>query len=143
MEPRISIITLGVTDLTKSVAFYRDGLGWPTDYKEDEGIAFFKTWGTCFAIYPIEMLAEELPDPNFKPKAGPCGITLAHNVREQHQVDDILALVEQIGGTVKKEGHSTFWGGYSGYFSDPDGYLWEVAHGAFPIGPDGHLQLPD
>ena len=142
MEARISIVTVGVTDLAHSVAFYRDGLGWATEYKEGEGIAFFKTSGTVFAIYPIEGLADELPDPHFNPKAGACGITLAHNVREREEVDAALVLAEKAGGTIKKPGHETFWGGYSGYFADPDGYLWEVAHGAFPIGADGHLILP-
>lgn len=142
MEPRISIVTMGANDLEASVAFYRDGLGWPTTYKPGEGIAFFKSWGSVFAIYPIAELAKELPDPDFQPSAGACGITLAHNVREQHEVDDILALAEKAGATIKKPGADTFWGGYSGYFADPDGYLWEIAHGAFPIGDDGHLQLP-
>lgn len=142
MEPRISIISLGVENLDASVAFYRDGLGWPTTYNPEEGIAFFKTWGTVFALYPISELAKELPDPDFKPTTGPCGITLAHNVREQHEVDDLLTVAEKAGATIKKPGTKTFWGGYSGYFADLDGYLWEIAHGAFPIGEDGHLQLP-
>lgn len=142
MEPRMSIVTMGVNDLERSVAFYCDGLGWPTNYDPDEGIAFFKTAGTVFAVYPIDKLAEELPDPDFKPVAGACGITLAHNVREKEQVDAALNLAAQSGGSIKKPGSDTFWGGYSGYFADPDGYLWEVAYGAFPIGEDGHLILP-
>ncbi|MCT4655865.1 MAG: VOC family protein [Cohaesibacter sp.] len=142
MEPRISIISLGVADLDRSVAFYRDGLGWPTSYKPEEGIAFFKTRGTVFALYPIDQLAEELPDPDFKPSTGPCGITLAHNVREQEEVDAALVKAQAAGGEIKKAGCDTFWGGYSGYFADPDGYLWEVAHGAFPLDEDGHLMLP-
>lgn len=142
MEPRISIVTLGVTDLEQSVGFYRDGLGWETSYKTGEGIAFFKTMGTVFALYPIDQLANELPDADFAPKAGACGITLAHNCRERAEVDAALALAEASGATIRKAAHETFWGGYSGYFADPDGYLWEVAHGAFPIGEDGHLILP-
>ncbi|MCV6547286.1 MAG: VOC family protein [Cohaesibacter sp.] len=141
MDPRISIITLGVEDLARSIAFYRDGLGWPTDFEEGQGIAFFKTAGTVFALYPIDKLADELPDPDFAPKAGSCGITLAHNVRERQEVDVILSKAKGAGAAIKKQASETFWGGYSGYFADPDGYLWDVAHGAFPIGEDGHLVL--
>ncbi|TLP45952.1 MULTISPECIES: VOC family protein [Cohaesibacter] len=142
MEPRLSIVTLGVDDLQRAVAFYRDGLGWETGYKPEDGIAFFKTAGTVFALYPIDKMAEELPDPDFKPKAGACGIVLAHNCRERAEVDGVLTLAETAGGSIKKPAQDTFWGGYSGHFADPDGYLWEIAHGAFPIGDDGHLILP-
>ena len=139
MEPRVSIVTLGVEDLERSVAFYRDGLGLPTAFESGQGIAFFKMRGTVLALYPIDKLADELPDPDFAPKAGACGMTLAHNVRERADVDAVLALAEKAGGAIKKPGNETFWGGYSGYFSDLDGYLWEVAHGAFPLDEDGHL----
>ena len=142
MDPRISIITLGVANLDSSVAFYRDGLGWETSFEPGQGIAFFKTRGTIFALYPIDKLAEELPDPSFKPTPGASGFTLAHNVREREEVDAALALAAKAGAEIKKPASETFWGGYSGYFADLDGYLWEVAHGAFPIGEDGHLVLP-
>lgn len=142
MDARVSIITLGVSDLNASVAFYRDGLGWPTNFEPEHGIAFFKTAGTVFALYPIDKMAEELPDPDFKPAPGSCGIVTAHNVHTREEVDAIIKQAESAGATVKKEPSETFWGGYSGYFSDPDGYLWEIAHGAFPIGDDGHLILP-
>ena len=142
MEPRISIVTLGVSELERSVRFYRDGLGWETNFKSGEGIAFFKTLGTVFALYPIDHLANELPDADFAPKTGACGITLAHNCRERADVDAVLALAASSGAVIRKPADETFWGGYSGYFADPDGYLWEVAHGAFPIGEDGHLILP-
>lgn len=142
MDPRISIITFGVRDLAKSVAFYRDGLGWPTGFEAGQGIAFFKMTGTVFALYPIDEMARELPDPDFRPLAGSGGIVTAHNVHTREEVDAIIALAEKAGGTIKKQASETFWGGYSGYFADPDGYLWEIAHGAFPIGDDGHLVLP-
>nr|WP_321462322.1 VOC family protein [uncultured Cohaesibacter sp.] len=142
MDPRISLVTLGVADLEISVRFYRDGLGWPTGYKAGDGVAFFKTWGTVMALYPISNMAEEVPDGSFRPQAGPCGIVLAHNCRERQQVDDVLRMAEQAGAKLRKPASDTFWGGYSGYFSDPDGYMWEVAWGAFPIGEDGHLLLP-
>lgn len=142
MDPRISIITFSVNDLEKAVAFYRDGLGWPTNFKQGEGIAFFKTSGTIFALYPIDEMAKELPDPDFKPSAGACGIVTAHNVHTRQEVDAILSLAQKAGAIIKKPATETFWGGYSGYFADLDGYLWEIAHGAFPIGEDGHLILP-
>ncbi|WP_321338055.1 VOC family protein [uncultured Cohaesibacter sp.] len=142
MDPRLSLVTLGVTDLENSVRFYRDGLGWPTGYASGDGVAFFKTWGTVFALYPIDKLAEEIPGGAFKPQAGACGITLAHNCRERDEVGTVLRLAEGAGADIKKPASETFWGGYSGYFADPDGYLWEIAWGAFPIGEDGHLVLP-
>ena len=123
-------------------AFIRDGLGWTTRYQAGDGVAFFKMMGTVLALYPIDKLAEEIPDEDFRPKAGACGITLAHNCREKQEVDEALELAKKAGAKIKKPAQDTFWGGYSGYFADPDGYLWEVAWGAFPIGDDGHLVLP-
>ncbi|WP_319498611.1 VOC family protein [uncultured Cohaesibacter sp.] len=142
MEPRISLITLGVSNLERSVHFYRDGLGWPTSYEPGQGVAFFKTWGSVFALYPLEEMAKEIPDGSFTPQAGACGITLAHNCRERQDVDTVMAQAIAAGGQLRKAASDTFWGGYSGYFSDPDGYVWEIAWGAFPIGEDGHLILP-
>lgn len=142
MDPRISILTFGVSDLERSVTFYRDGLGWPTSFKSGEGIAFFKMTGTVFALYPIDEMAKELPDPDFKPQAGGGGSVTAHNVHTREEVDAILTQAQKAGARIKKPASETFWGGYSGYFADPDGYLWEIAHGAFPIGDDGHLILP-
>lgn len=142
MDPRISIITFSANDLEKSVAFYRDGLGWPTNFKSGEGIAFFKMAGTVFALYPLAEMAKELPDADFKPRPDANGSITAHNVHTREEVDAILKQAEAAGATIKKPATETFWGGYSGYFADPDGYLWEIAHGAFPIGEDGHLILP-
>ncbi|WP_316858885.1 VOC family protein [uncultured Cohaesibacter sp.] len=142
MDPRISLITLGVRELERSVRFYRDGLGWPTSYEPGQGVAFFKSWGTVLALYPIDKLAEEIPDGSYQPQPGGCGITLAHNCREKSEVDQVLDMARKAGATIRKDASDTFWGGYSGYFCDPDAYLWEVAYGAFPIGEDGHLILP-
>ena len=94
MDARVSIITLGVSNLNASVAFYRDGLGWPTNFEPEHGIAFFKTAGTVFALYPIDKMAEELPDPDFKPAPGSCGVVTAHNVRTREEVD---AIIKQAG----------------------------------------------
>ena len=126
MEPRISIITLGVSDLPRSLRFYRDGLGFPTTAKEGDGIAFFVTAGTRLALYPFDKLAEDIA-PGVKSSHGFSGITLAHNVRRKEQVAEVLALAAKAGGKIVKEAQDVFWGGHSGYFTDPDGYVWEVA----------------
>ena len=128
MEPRISMITLGVTDMPRSIKFYRDGLGLPTSVTEDDAaVVFFKTSGTCLALYPFDKLAEDV-SPDLKPdRSGFSGITLAHNTRSKEEVDQVLELAEKLGGEIVKQAQDVFWGGYSGYFSDPDGYLWEVA----------------
>lgn len=127
MEPRITVITLGVSDLPRSIRFYRDGLGFPTDAKDDANIAFFRTGGVRLALYPRERLAEDI-SPNVRlARSGFGGITLAHNARSKEDVVAVLALAEKAGGRIAKPAQDVFWGGYSGYFSDPDGYYWEVA----------------
>lgn len=126
MEPRISIITLGVRDMTISFRFYRDGLKFATTNKEGEGIAFFATSGTRLAIYPIEKLAEDI-GPMVSPGTGFSGITLAHNVRKREEVSQTLDFAEKAGGKIVKQAQDVSWGGHSGYFTDPDGYFWEVA----------------
>jgi len=125
MEPRISIITLGVSDLARSVKFYRDGLGLPTTFKEDEGIAFFQLNGTWLALYPSVALAEDACLPPDRSRFG--GVTLAHNVHSKAEADAVLAEALTAGATLLKPAADTFWGGYSGYFADPDGHPWEVA----------------
>ncbi len=126
MEPRLSIVTLGVADLPRSVAFYRDGLGLPMINAEGEGIAFFQLDGVRLALYPRVALAEDaaLIDPG--PSAF-SGITLAHNLRSKAEVDAFFAELAPTGAHIVKRPRDVFWGGYSGYFTDPDGYLWEVA----------------
>lgn len=128
MEPRISIVTLGVADLTRSVRFYRDGLGFVTKYKDGDGIAHFATTGTLLGVYPLDKLAEDV-GPDIKSRPGFAGITLAHNVRQKEEVAQVLALAAKSGGKVVKPAQDVFWGGHSGYFADPDGYYWEVAWG--------------
>ena len=106
-------------------------------------MVFFKNGGTTLALYPFERLAEDVGEAFVGQKAAKfAGITLAHNVREKGEVDAVLKLAERAGGRIEKAAGDTFWGGYSGYFSDPDGYLWEVAWGAFPIRGDGSLGIP-
>lgn len=129
MEPRVSVITLGARDLPRAIRFYRDGLGFPTDAKDDAPIAFFATAGTRFALYPLLALADDI-DAGLVPSAGGFnGVTLGHVVRHKEDVALTLALAEKAGGRIVKLAQDTFWGGHSGYFADLDGYFWEVAWG--------------
>ena len=135
MEPRISIVTLGVTDLPRSVAFYRDGLGLPLQDEDTESIAFFECKGTWLALYPRGALADDAGVPT--EGSGFSGVTLAHNVRSREEVDAVLKEAVAAGATLVKAAQDVFWGGYSGYFADPEGYLWEVAwNPGFPIDPE-------
>jgi len=141
-EPRISLITLGVADLARSLRFYRDGLGFPTTWDVDRGVIFFQTTGTSLALYPRDKLSADV-GPGFDgPRAKFNGLTLAHNVREKSDVARLLAVAERAGGKIEKPAQDTFWGGHAGYFSDPDGHLWEIAWGAFPLRADGSLEIP-
>jgi catechol 2,3-dioxygenase-like lactoylglutathione lyase family enzyme len=142
MEPRISIITLGVSDMDRSFTFYADGLDLPTTGSPDKGIVFFQLSGTCLAIHPREKLAEDV-DPEMPPEGeGFSGITIAHNTREKHQVDELLEQAGQAGGRIVKPAQDASWGGYSGYFADPDGHLWEVAWAeAWEFHDDGSLVI--
>ncbi len=142
MEPRISIITLGVSDMQRAYRFYHEGLGFPTAQDAEAPIIFFHTAGTRLALYPLPALAEDISD-QLPPGRGEFpGLTLAHNTRTQAEVDEILRRAEEAGGKIEKPAQPTSWGGYSGYFSDPDGYLWEVAYAdAWTFNPDGSLAL--
>ena len=142
MEPRISLITLGVADLQRSLRFYRDGLGFPTTWTGDKGVVFFQTAGTTLALYPHDALARDVSEEFVMPKPKFTGVALAHNVRTKGEVEEVLRLAAAAGGRIEKPARDAFWGGYSGYFSDPDGHLWEVAWGAFPIRADGSLEIP-
>ena len=142
VEPRISLVTLGVANLERSFHFYRDGLGLPTTGDPSAGVVFFQTTGVTLALYPYRDLADDVGPGWNVPPAKFAGITLAHNVRERQEVDGVPALALAAGGVVVKPACATTWGGYSGYFTDPDGYLWEVAWGAFEIREDGSLAVP-
>lgn len=141
MEPRISLITLGVTDLERSYRFYKDGLGMPTTRSPDSSIIFFQTSGVTLALFPYDKLAEDVGPGWDMPRSKFTGITLAHNVRDRHQVDEVLNLAAAAGATIVKPASEAEWGGYAGYFTDPDGYLWEVAWGAFDFNDDGSLHV--
>lgn len=125
MQPRISMITLGVRDLAAAVRFYRDGLGFP-QMESPPSVAFFTLNGTWLGLFGREDLAK---DANVTSEGkGFGGISLAHNVHSEAQVDEVMAVAERAGATVVKAPEHVFWGGYSGYFRDLDGHLWEVAH---------------
>lgn len=130
MKPRISVITLGVDDLDKSVAFYRDGLGLSTDGvigKEFEygAVAFFDMQnGLKLALWPRTSIAQDSGLP--VSHAGPAGFTLGHNVASKEDVELVMTQAKNAGATIVKKACDTFWGGYAGYFQDLDGHLWEV-----------------
>ena len=127
---RISIICLGVKDMAQSIRFYRDGLGFATYEKEDSPkVVFFNTTGTKFELYPLKLLAEDINEKNPPHIAtGFAGITLAYNVKSEDEVHEIMELAKRAGAVIAKEPQRVFWGGYSGYFIDPNGYYWEVAY---------------
>lgn len=142
MEPRIHIITLGVQDLECAYDFYHHGLGFPTTRKPETGIIFFQTGGVCLALYPADELAKDVAEDFPVDRSRFPGITLAHNTRSKEQVDEILQRAVEAGGKLEKPAQDTFWGGYSGYFSDPEGYLWEVAYAdSWAFHPDGSLVI--
>jgi catechol 2,3-dioxygenase-like lactoylglutathione lyase family enzyme len=129
MKPHITLISLGVADLDASIRFYRDGLGLPLNEGPD-GIAFFATGSTMLSLYPRDKLAEDITLTSAE-GSGFAGFTLAHNVESPDAVDATLAEAVAAGATLVKPGQKVFWGGYSGYFADPDGFYWEVAHNPF------------
>ena len=128
MEQRVSMMTLGVADLERSRRFYEEGLGWKRANKED-GIAFFQLPGAVLGLWSRADLAEEigLVDSG----ATFSGVALAYNTRSRGEVDAVLAEAEAAGARLLKPAAETFWGGYSGYFADPDGHPWEVAFNPF------------
>jgi catechol 2,3-dioxygenase-like lactoylglutathione lyase family enzyme len=140
VEQRITLITLGVTDLARSTAFF-ERLGWQRSVREAPGVAFFQCGGLALSLYPISDLANDL---GVSPtKAGFGGITLAHNVRNREDVAIVLREAEAAGAEIVRDSEEAFWGGQTGYFKDLDGYYWEVAwNPGFPLGEDGAVSLP-
>jgi predicted lactoylglutathione lyase len=139
VEQRVSLITLGVRDLARARAFY-EALGWATRAEPDDDVVFFQAGGMVVALWSRAQLAE---DTVVEDSGGWGGITLAHNVRSQGEVDAVLAEAEAAGGSVSRRGAPTFWGGYSGVFADPEGHAWEVAHNPrWTIADDGSITLP-
>ncbi|PMB50905.1 glyoxalase [Fischerella thermalis CCMEE 5201] len=140
MKPQLNIITLGVTDLHRSLQFYQDGLGWRKSSASQDDIIFFQLSAVVLALYPREKLAEDARVSPFH--QGFSGFTVAYNTRNKEEVDEILQLAESVGAKITKPAEHVFWGGYSGYFADPDDYLWEVAWNPFfELAEDGRLLL--
>ena len=126
MHPRISMITLGVSDLKKSIAFYEQGLGFPRlDFPSEEA-AFFTLNGTWLGLYGRQALAEDANVP--AEGHGFRSFSLAHNVKSELEVDEVFKQALAVGAKALKKPQKVFWGGYSGYFQDPDGHLWEIAY---------------
>ena len=138
MEQRISIVTLGVSDMARARAFY-EALGWRASTPPDCPVCAFDLNGMTLGLYGRDALAE---DAKVSPEGGGFrGAALAYNVREKSEVAEILALAESAGGSLVKAAEDVFWGGHSGYFADPDGHLWEVAWNPHaPLGPNGEFQ---
>jgi len=128
IKPKIGILTLGVKDLQKSIKFYRDGLGLPVESQQDD-IIFFKLEGISLALYPKDKLAEDATVSD--KSSGFPGFTLAHCLSSKEKVDETFRLFIKAGGKVIKKPQMVFWGGYSSYVADPDGYLWEIAWNPF------------
>lgn len=130
MKPRITVITLGVDDLETSLKFYRDGLGLPTqgivgEEFEHGAVVFFELQaGLMLAVWPRESIAHDTGLPRSGPS--PTDVTIGHNVRVKGEVDEVMGQAERAGASIVKPAKETFWGGYAGYFQDPDGHLWEV-----------------
>jgi catechol 2,3-dioxygenase-like lactoylglutathione lyase family enzyme len=141
MEQRISLVTLGVSDLSRSIAFY-ERLGWTRSVRKAEGVAFFQMGCTAFGLYPKGEMAKDAGISAVG--SGFCGVTLAQNVRSRGEVDQTIADAVAAGATLVKAPSEIFWGGYLGYFADPDGYLWEIAwNPGFEVLADGSVRLPD
>jgi uncharacterized protein len=140
MERRVSLITLGVADVARARDFY-ERLGWAG--QEAQETVFIQAGGLALVLWGREKLAADA-DIADQGSDGFGGVALAHNVRSSEEVDAIMAAAEAAGATVTKAPAPTFYGGYSGYFTDPDGHVWEIAHNpGFPLAPDGSLTIPD
>jgi predicted lactoylglutathione lyase len=137
--PRMTVITLGVKDLAKATGFYATIFGISPN-SEYEGVSFFELPGVWLTLYPVEKLAKDI-SPQLSPtRSGFSGITLAYNARSRDEVVAIFEEVKTAGASIVKAPEDTFWGGFSGYFADLDGYYWEVVWGPmFDFAPDGSL----
>ncbi len=140
MEPRLSFVTLGVSEVARARKFY-EALGFEASSASNENVTFFNAGGVALALFGRASLAEDAHVADSKPAFS--GIALAHNVGSEEAVQAVLAEAEAAGAKILKPAQRVFWGGYSGYFADPDGHLWEVAYNPFfPLDDAGHVTLP-
>jgi hypothetical protein len=138
MDQRLSVVTLGVRDLTNARAFY-EALGWKTGAGPDDDVVFFQAGGLVFALWDRGLLAE---DSTVQDSGGWGGVTLAYNVRSPQEVDAVIDEARKAGATIGREPAETFWGGYSAVFVDPEGHPWEVAHNPhWAVRDDGSVEL--
>jgi uncharacterized glyoxalase superfamily protein PhnB len=141
IKPRLSLITLGVASLPVSRAFY-EGLGWHASRASQEGVAFFQLGAMVLSLYSRSLLAEDAAVANSPP--GFAGMSLAQNYASPEEVDQAYQAAIDAGATPLKQPCPVFWGGYSGYFGDPDGFCWELAHNPFfPLDASGAVLLPE
>jgi uncharacterized protein len=139
MDQRVSLVTLGVSDLEGARAFY-ERLGWVTRAEPGDDVVFFQAGGMIVALWSRERLAD---DSGVDDGGGWGGVTLAHNVTSPAEVDAVIDEARRAGARIAREGAETFWGGYSGVFVDLDGHPWEVAHNpSWTISEDGSIVLP-
>ena len=140
---KITCICLGVKNMEKAIKFYRDGLGYKTNCKENNPpVCFFDTPGTKFELYPLDLLEKDIDKSSLKIGSGFSGITLAYNVEKKEDVDKVIELVKNAGGKIIKEPQNVFWGGYHAYFSDLHNYFWEVVWGPdFQFDENGLLKF--
>jgi catechol 2,3-dioxygenase-like lactoylglutathione lyase family enzyme len=139
VEQRLSLVTLGVSDLGRARRFY-ETLGWRTGAGPDDDVVFFRAGGTVLALWGRAELAD---DSGVEDGGGWGGVTLAHNVRSPEEVDAVIAEAERAGATITRPPQPAFWGGYTGVFTDPEGHAWEVAHNPhWKLAADGSVVLP-
>jgi uncharacterized protein len=140
LKPRLTLVTLGVSDFARARRFYMD-LGWTPSSASQENVAFFDLNGVVLSLYPRHLLAQDANVEDSKP--GFSGVSLACNAESEAEVDRFFAHALSVGGKEVKKPEKVLWGGYSGYFADPDGHLWEVAHNPFfPFDEKGRMTLP-
>jgi predicted lactoylglutathione lyase len=141
MRQKLTLITLGVSDIERSLAFYEKGLGWKKSSSSNDNIAFFSLGGMVLGLYSRHSLAEDATV-NAAGTGFP-GITISYNAKSEQEVDEVLAEVQKLGATIIKPAQKVFWGGYSGYFQDPDGHYFEVAFNPFwEFDKNDNIKLP-
>ncbi len=141
MKPHLTLVTLGVADVAAARLFY-EKLGFKASAHSNPQVTFFNAGGVALALFGREALAGDANVPS--PPPGFSGVTLAHNVTSQAEVDAVIAEAVAAGAMLKKAAAKTFWGGYSGYFADPDGHVWEIAYNPFwPLDALGRVTLPE